>query len=125
MGVIETPLADRLHCLTYLERSVLRLLIEHANDQQGDTTFLGQQGLAQQLGASRDRVLKAQKMLLERGFIEVEKRPGKSSVTTINYPAIVAELQKSPGLWEKVPTMTRKRFKDLPPPPLFEDEPMF
>lgn len=125
MGVVETPLADRLHCLTYLERAVLRLLIEHANDQHGDTTFLGQQGLAHLLNATRPKVWEATKMLLERGFIEVERRPGKSSITTIIYPAIVDELQRTPGVWESVPKMTRKRFKDHPPPPLFEDEPMF
>lgn len=125
VGVVETPLADRLHCLTYLERAVLRLLIEHANDQHEDTTFLGQQGLAQLLNATRPKVWEATKMLHEHGFIETEKRPGKSSITTIIYPAIVAELQRTPGVWESVPKMTRKRFEQLPRPSPADDEPMF
>lgn len=125
VGVVETPLADRLHCLTYLERAVLRLLIEHANEQAGGVTFLGQQGLAQLLNSERARVIEAQRMLLERGFIETEKRPGKSSITTIIYPAIVDELQRTPGVWESVPKMTRKRFEQLPRPSPADDEPMF
>lgn len=116
MGVVEVPLAARLHGLTYLERQVLGLLIEHANDQRGDTATLGQVGIAKQLGAHRDGVNVACKRLAELGYIETQPRPGKSSITTICYPAIIADLQGA-GLWESVPKMTRRKFESLPRAP--------
>lgn len=116
MGVVEVPLAARLHGLTYLERSVLGLLIEHANDQKGDTATLGQVGIAKQLGAARSKVFDAYKSLLKQGYIEARPRPGKSSITTVIYPAIIADLQRA-GLWESVPKMTRKKFETLPRAP--------
>lgn len=115
MGVVEVPLAARLHGLTYLERAVLGLLIEHAGAGDGET-FLGQVGIAKQLGAARSKVFDAYKSLLKQGYIEAQARPGKSSITTVIYPAIIADLQGA-GLWESVPKMTRKKFETLPRAP--------
>lgn len=115
MGVVEVPLAARLHGLTYLERQVLGLLIEHAGAVAGET-FLGQAGIAKQLGAARSKVFDAYKSLLNQGYIEARPRPGKTSITTVIYPAIIADLQRA-GLWESVPKMTRKKFETLPRAP--------
>ncbi|MEV7800936.1 hypothetical protein AB0O14_17760 [Microbacterium foliorum] len=126
MGIMETPLADRVHCLTYLERAVLRLYIEYAHMDKGGVTHVSQARIIKEIGAARDKVFAVSKKLEERGFIELVRSPGRPAIATVQFPVIISKIiTDDPELWESMPDPVKKRLPQPEPPPLFEDQPMF
>ena len=102
MGYKQSEIAYHAPNLKGSENFVLWGFILHANEEQGNCTFVSQGTLAEEIGTSRARVSEAQKRLEKLGYITVDRkfRPTKNgkierapSVVTANYSNMVRAYQ--------------------------------
>ena len=98
MGMAQLPIVWRAPVRKDVTRLVLIAYADHANKNNGDSTFVGQATIARELGKNRSSVNRATKELEALGFISIEPRfvysPDRpprrtSSIVTVHYDKIL------------------------------------
>lgn len=104
MGFKQMPLALRVPDLSDAQKLVLLTITDHANEEHGNSTFVGQGRMALELGKARETVNRAVKALCEKGYITREHnyrttadgRPYMTSSTiTVHYEVMQTAVDKA------------------------------
>lgn len=125
MGFKQMPLALRVPGLSDTQKLVLLAITDHANEDHGNSTFVGQGRIAGELGKARETVNRAVKVLDQQGYITREQnyrttedgRSYRSSDTIIvHYAAMQKAVDNSdnPSVDSKSPVTTPSDLTSLP-----------